>query len=374
MPSTGEGGVAGAGLHVLAGLVLGGLALIEIWVQPIFQTGIPGPRVPLTVLVVVLVGALLAHRRWPLAGVAVFCGAVVLIGWVGDEHQAAFELALAGLVMSYSLAKTTTGSRSWAGAAILFSGFLAWFWLTYTDSDRPDDFVVPALLIGAAWYAGREVRHHRERAAAAVATSVAEERTRIARELHDVVAHGVSVMGLQASSARAGLPPDLTDQRAALEAAESLGRTTLEELHRMLGVLRSDTDPVPVQPLPNLSQLPDLCSAGGTPPVVRLSVEGDQRGLPAGVELSAYRIVQEALTNVRRHANAQEVTVRLTYLPDALAIEVSDDGPVSHTPVRVGHGLVGIRERVVLHGGSLALNPTAEGFQVRVLLPTAGHP
>jgi signal transduction histidine kinase len=189
----------------------------------------------------------------------------------------------------------------------------------------------------------------------------------------DVVAHGVSVMGLQASSARAGLPPELTDQHATMEAIESLGRATLEELHRMLGVLRSGADHAPVQPLPRLDQLSNLCAGGGTPPVVRLTVEGHPRDLSTGLELSAYRIVQEALTNVRRHANAEGAWVRLTYLPDALDIEVVDLGDGSATPVRFGHGLVGIRERVALHGGSLVVGPTAQGFRVQVVLPTGGH-
>lgn len=378
MRSTGGDDVAAAGptagFHVLVGLVLGGLALIEIWVQPVFQTGIPGPRVPLTALVVIMVVALAGQGRWPLAGAAAFSGTVVAIGWVGQEDQAAFELALGGLVVTYTLAKSTAGPAAWTGAGLLFGGFLAWFWLTYTADDRPDDFVVPALLIGAAWYVGREVRHHRQRAVSVATASVAEERSRIARELHDVVAHGVSVMGLQASSARAGLPPDLVDQRAALEAIESLGRATLEELHRMLGVLRSGADhAAPVQPLPRLDQLSNLCAGGGTPPVVRLSVEGHPRDLSTGLELSAYRIVQEALTNVRRHANAEGASVRLTYLPDALDIEVVDDGNGSATPVRFGHGLVGIRERVALHGGSLVVDPTAHGFRVQVVLPTGGH-
>lgn len=374
MRSTGRDHVDAAGFHVLVGLVLGGLALIEVWVQPVFQTGIPGPRVPLTALVVIMVVALASQGRWPFAGAAAFSGTVVAIGWVGHEDQAAFELALGGLVVTYTLAKAIPAPAAWTGAGLLFGGFLVWFWLTFTADDRPDDFVVPALLIGAAWYVGREVRHHRQRAASVAATSVAEERSRIARELHDVVAHGVSVMGLQASGARAALPPDLVDERAALESIESLGRATLEELHRMLGVLRSGADhAAPVQPLPRLDQLSNLCTGGGTPPVVQLSVEGHPRDLSTGLELSAYRIVQEALTNVRRHANAEGAWVRLTYLPDALDIEVVDDGDGSATPVRFGHGLVGIRERVALHGGSLGVDPTAHGFRVRVVLPTGGN-
>ncbi len=377
MHSTGGGQVEAAGpaagLHVLVGLVLGGLALIEIWVQPLFQTGIPGPRVPLTVLVVIMGGALASQGRWPLAGAAAFSGTVVAIGWVGQVDQAAFELALGGLVVTYTVAKTSAGPRAWAGAALIAGSFLAWFLLTYTTDERPDDFVVPALLIGAAWYVGREVRHHHQRAASAATEAVAHERSAIARELHDVVAHGVSVMGLQASSARAGLPPELVEQRATLETIESLARTTLEELHRMLGVLRSGADHPPVHPLPRLDQLSELCASGGTPPVVQLTVEGHPRDLSTGLELSAYRIVQEALTNVRRHANATRAWVSLTYLPDAVGIEVVDDGDGSAATVQFGHGLVGIRERVRLHEGSLVVDPTSKGFRIRAVLPTGGQ-
>ena len=361
--------------YVLVSVVLGGFALIEIWVQPIFQTGIPGPQVPLTVLVFVMVAALASQGRWPLGGAAAFFATLVVIGWVGDEDQAAFELALGALLVSYTLAKTTAGNRAWIGAGLLFGSFAAWSWLTYAADDRPDDVVVPALLIGAAWYVGREVRHHRGRATAAAAASVAEERSRIARELHDVVAHGVSVMGLQASSVQAGLPPELVDQRAALDSVESLGRATLEELHRMLGVLRSSDDhTLPVQPIPRLDQLSSLGAGARTPPEIRFTVEGPSRDLSTGLELSAYRIVQEALTNVRRHANANEARVSVTYLPEALGIEVVDDGKGSAGSVRFGHGLVGIRERVALHGGTLEVAPTPQGFRVRVILPTVGHP
>lgn len=378
MRSTAGDHVVGVGppawFYVLVSVVLGGLALIEIWVQPVFQTGIPGPQVPLTVLVLVMGAALATQGRWPLGGAAAFFATLVVIGWVGDESQAAFELALGSLVVSYALAKTTAGTRAWIGAGLLFGSFAAWSWLTYAPEDRPDDVVVPALLIGAAWYVGREARHHRQRATAAAAASVAQERSRIARELHDVVAHGVSVMGLQASSVRAGLPPELVDQRATLDSMESLARATLEELHRMLGVLRSSDDhTVAVQPIPRLDQLPTLAAGGGTPPDIRFTVEGPPRNLSTGVELSAYRIVQEALTNVRRHANAREARVRLTYLPDALRIEVVDDGHGTTDPVRFGHGLVGIRERVALHGGTLEVAPTGQGFQVQVVLPTGGR-
>lgn len=363
---------AARGLHLLVGIVLGGLALVEIWVQPIFQTGLPGPRPGLSALVVLMAGAIAVSDRWPLAGAAAFSSLVVAIGRVGDVDQAGFELALGGLVVAYTFAQREAGRRAWLGGGMLFVGFLGWSRLTHAAGDQPDDLVVPLLLLGAAWYVGREVRHHQQRSDSAAAASVAEERSRIARELHDVVAHGVSVMGLQASSALASLPPDRVEERASMQAIESLGRVTLEDLHRMLGMLRPGTEAAPTEPLPRLAQLADLCASASTLPAVSLSVEGERRELSPGVELSAYRIVQEGLTNVRRHANAHHAWVRMGYLPGSLEIEVRDDGDGSAAPIRFGHGLVGIRERVALHGGSLAVDAGEPGFRLRILLPTGG--
>ena len=360
------------GLHLLVGIVLGGLALVEIWVQPIFQTGLPGPRPWLSALVVLLAGAIAVSDRWPLAAAGAFSVLIVAIGWVGDIDQAGLELALGALVVAYTVAQRESGRRAWLGGGTLLGGFLGWSLLTHAAGDQPDDVAVPLLLLGAAWYVGREVRHHQQRSASLAAASVAEERTRIARELHDVVAHGVSVMGLQASSARASLPPDSVES-SNMQAIESVGRATLEDLHRMLGMLRTGTEGPPTEPLPRLSRLVDLCTSASTPPVVSLSVRGQRRELSPSLELSAYRIVQEGLTNVRRHANADHAWVRIEYLPGTLDIEVRDDGGGSAAPIRFGHGLVGIRERVALHGGALAVEPDGPGFRLHVVLPIGGE-
>ena len=360
------------GLHLLIGMVLGGLALVEIWVQPIFQTGLPGPRPWLSALVVLMAGAIAVSDRWPLAAAGAFSGLVVAIGCVGEIDQAGFEIALGGLVVAYTVAKREAGRRAWLAGGMLVLGFLGWSLLTQAAGDQPDDVAVPLLLLCAAWYVGREVRHHQQRSDSIAAASVAEERSRIARELHDVVAHGVSVMGLQASSAGARLPPDSVE-RANMQAIESLGRATLEDLHRMLGMLRGGTEEPLTEPLPRLAQLADLCATSSFPPAVSLSVEGERRELTPSVELSAYRIVQEGLTNVRRHANADHAWVRIEYLPAALDIEVRDDGGKSAAPIRFGHGLVGIRERVALHGGSLAVEAVEPGFRLHVVLPTGGE-
>jgi signal transduction histidine kinase len=358
------------GVHLLAAAVLGGLALVEIWVQPIFQTGIPGPRPALTALVVLMAVALAIAGRWPLVGAACYVLVLVAISWVGDRDQSAFELALACLLVAYTLAKVESGARAGLGAAVLAAGFIASTLMTYGDADGPVDVVVPAVLFAAAWSVGREVRHHREQAVAVADAEVAGERIRIARELHDVVAHGVSVMGLQAAGARASLPPDLAAQRHTMQEIEAQGRRTLDELHRMLGVLRSDADAAaPLEPMPRLDQLAALCADDGIPPRVCLELVGTPRPLPAGTELAAYRIVQEGLTNARRHADAQHVRVRLTYHPDKLDIDVQDDGRGAPADVRPGHGLIGIRERVALHGGSFRTDTSVTGFRLRASLP-----
>jgi signal transduction histidine kinase len=368
---------AGAGqrltVHLLAAAVLGGLALVEIWVQPIFQTGIPGPRLPLTALVVLMAAALATVGRRVLLGAICFALALFAISWVGDRDQSAFELALAGMLVAYTLAKTESGPRAGLGAAVLAAGFVGSTVVTYGDGDGPVDVIVPSVLLAIAWAVGREVRHHRERAAGLAAAEVAGERIRIARELHDVVAHGVSVMGLQAASARARLPLDGVGARHTMLEIEAQGRRTLEELRRMLGVLRSDagTD-APTDPLPRLDQLTALCADEGRAPRVNLEVLGAARPLSAGTELAAYRIIQEGLTNARRHADAQHVRVRLTYTADGVDIDLDDDGRGAPTGVRPGHGLTGIRERVALHGGSFHVDPSSTGFRLHASLPDRG--
>ena len=200
--------------------------------------------------------------------------------------------------------------------------------------------------------------------------AAAEERTRIARELHDVIAHGVSVIVAQA---RAG--PHLVDDRsrtAAFRAIESTGRDALVELRRLLGILRSEDQQLAIGPQPGLESLcslVDQVSASGLP--VRLRVEGDPAPLPAGVDLAAYRIVQEALTNVVKHAHAAEADVVIRYGPGALEVSVVDDGVgVAAAGNGGGHGLIGVRERVALYGGTVESGPRdAGGYELRARLP-----
>jgi signal transduction histidine kinase len=223
----------------------------------------------------------------------------------------------------------------------------------------------------------RTARVEREREQQ-TAQAAAAERTRIARELHDVVAHHVSLMVIQAEGGAARCEHDGTDP-AAFDRIAAAGRAALVELRRVLGVLRQDNDDVsgPAPPQPGLAGIEAL-ARGVTAAGVSVEVrhEGTARPLPSGVELSAYRIVQEALTNVVRHAGGAAAIVVVRFEPDALTVEVVDAGggrPSAPTSVGVGRGLVGVRERVQVLGGSLVAGPLAEGgFRVAARLPLEG--
>ncbi|USX55266.1 sensor histidine kinase [Lentzea sp. HUAS12] len=202
--------------------------------------------------------------------------------------------------------------------------------------------------------------------------AIAAERMRIARDLHDVVAHHVSVMGIQAGAARRVLDSDPALARDALQTVEQTARTAINELRGLLGVLRADAD-TDLKASPNLDDLTELFdNARAAGLEVSHGVYGDVREVPSGVALSAYRVVQEALTNVVKHADAQHVDVRMRYLDSALELEIADDGRGRVATTNSGFGLVGMRERLAVHGGSLEVGPRREaGYLVRASLPTA---
>lgn len=202
--------------------------------------------------------------------------------------------------------------------------------------------------------------------------AIAAERMRIARDLHDVVAHHVSVMGIQAGAARRVLDSDPALARDALQTVEQTARTAISELRGLLGVLRADAD-TDLKASPNLDDLTELFdNARAAGLKVSHGVYGDVRDVPSGVALSAYRVVQEALTNVVKHADAQHVDVRMRYLDSALELEIADDGRGRVATTNSGFGLVGMRERLAVHGGSLEVGPRREaGYLVRASLPTA---
>ena len=201
--------------------------------------------------------------------------------------------------------------------------------------------------------------------------AVVEERARIARELHDAVAHNVSMMVVQAGAERRVLGADSGATREVLQTIEQIGRSALTEMRRLVGMLRTDSADM-LAPQPRLADLPTLMTQvreAGLP--VEFQVDGKSRELPVGIELSAYRIVQEALTNALKHAGQASAAVRLRYGPEALELEITDDGGgIPATVPGGGHGLAGMRERVILYGGKFdAAARPGGGFAVRVLLP-----
>jgi signal transduction histidine kinase len=214
----------------------------------------------------------------------------------------------------------------------------------------------------------------REREAAA-RLAVAEERARIARELHDIVAHAVSVMVLQVGAVRHRLPPALEEDKDALQSVERAGRTALAEMRQLLGAMRERDDELELAPQPGLDDLDALLAEIGRAGLpVRLHVEGGPVPLPRPIDLSAYRIIQEGLTNTLKHARAGRADVAVRYGPEELRIEVRDDGEGATRSDGLGHGLVGVRERVKLHGGEMTAGAAAgRGFVLETRLPLRGY-
>jgi signal transduction histidine kinase len=249
------------------------------------------------------------------------------------------------------------------------------------------NFVFVSVIVGVVWAVGftlgrklGEAAEARERAERAereredqARLAVAEERARIARELHDVVGHAVSVMTVQAAGVRMLLKPELEREREALEVIERTGREALVEMRRMVGVLRRLDEGPELAPQPSLEQVGKLVEQArnaGLP--VELHVEGEPVQLPAGVDLTAYRIVQEGLTNATKHSRAEHANVLIRYEDGHVEVAISDDGPGDGGGESGGHGLVGIRERVSVYGGELEAGPRPQGgFTLRARLPIA---
>lgn len=252
------------------------------------------------------------------------------------------------------------------------------------------EWVFPTIYFGGAMLLGRAMRRREQRTQMLARLNAelarerdrnaelaaAQERTRIAREMHDVIAHGVGVIVVQAEAAEEVLTTRPDRARGALREIQTVGRQTLTELRHLLGVLRHDSTgpPADVQPtLAELDRLADRMAATGLR--VELRTEGRPRPLPAPLELTAYRLVQEALTNTHKHAQATVARVVVRYHADQLEVEVTDDGGgTSVRPSTRGRGLIGMHERVHACAGSLEAGGTEAGFVVRAVLPTAGAP
>jgi signal transduction histidine kinase len=314
------------------------------------------------------------RRSRPLAAVGAFAAASALQAAAGGGvYESAPPLAgaiLAGAVAFYSLGAYAPERDARIGLAAGIAGL----WATVVLADHVDlqSFLFSAGLVALSpWLAGRVTRARKLRAVAMERAAASEERQRIARELHDVVAHGVVLMVLQAQGARRILDRDPARVREALEAIEETGRTALEEIRGSLGVLRDENARADLAPQPTLGDLgaliEDMRRAGLA---VDLHVEGEARAIPVGVDRSAYRIIQEALTNTIKHAGLVQTRVTVAYDADELTLEVVDDGPGQSGSDDGGQGLAGMRERVRVYGGELeAHTANGRGFVVRARIP-----
>ena len=354
-------------------------------------------------LILIMTFALTWRRRAPFAVLAVIIAADIAYYQLGFMSTAADFLAI--LIMAY-----TVGSRrpGWRGVVLLATAVLTYSTTAIAKDGKISDFAGALVVLGGSWAIGRnvglrrayiqsleeratQVEHLRE---AELRDVVYEERARIARELHDVVAHHVSVMTVQASAALRQLDRHPDRSREALTSVEEVGRAALSEMRRMVGVLReidgarppgkgldgqvrADTSKLTPQPaIADLPGLVDQMTQAGLP--VTLTVEGGRAALSSGVELTAYRVVQEALTNTLKHAGPAEADVLLRYGPRDLLVHVTDSGRglsadlgKERNGVRpVGHGLLGMRERVELYGGALYAGPRrGGGYEVRARIP-----
>jgi signal transduction histidine kinase len=378
--------VHGDGVLALVLVTLGLIGLVVTKPDPDFRE----PDWIAAVLVLVQGGAMVWRRRHPLAALGIAFAASIGI-WVADYQELASSLAL--VIGMYSVAawaprRAARIAGVLAGVALLIV-LLSGMFFGDVEQLTLDVFVGNFVIFGTAYVLGENVRNRRERLveleerAIAAETAreqearraVAAERTRIARELHDVVAHSVSVMVVQAGAARRVLGRDPEAATESLCSIEEIGRQSLTEMRRLLGVLRREDDQsFGRAPQPSVAGVDALVASTREAGLdVELVVEGEPRPLPPGVDLSAYRIVQEALTNTLKHAGPAKARVRIRYGDGDLQLEVTDDGRgVLRTDGTGGHGLVGMRERVSLYGGELTTgNRPGGGYVVRARLPLA---
>jgi signal transduction histidine kinase len=347
----------------------------------------PSPwfAVPAIALIVL---PLLARHRFPFAAPAAVwvmaTAASFVDGWLVVMPA---STVIAGMIAAFLLGNPRDRQRAQLGLAIVICGAVI-----VTDNNPGhvrSDLIFTPLLFAIVWGAGFALRQRAQHAEAAEQRAVraeeeredaaclatAQERVRIARELHDTVAHAVSVMVLQVGAVRHRLPDALGEHKNALWDVEQAGRTALTDMRHLLDAIREDGGGVELTPQPGLDRLDRLLEdveRAGLP--VSLRIAGDRFPLPGGVDISAYRIVQEGLTNALKHANATQAEVSLRYAPDQLSIEVRDNGRGAAHGSGSGHGLVGIRERVRLYEGEMTTStPAGGGFLLTTRLALTRH-
>jgi signal transduction histidine kinase len=336
----------------------------------------------------VLVLAIFLRRRFPFAGPAAYWLLAAGISFV-DWQLIPFMTSLfpIGMAVAFLLGNLRDALRSAIGLAVVLGGAAI---IVYKIPGHPtSELIFVPVDFGISWLAGYVLRERAEQAEAAeeralhaereresaTRVAVAEERARIARELHDIVAHAVSVMVLQIGAIRHKLPQTLRADKDALTGIERTGRAALAEMRRLLGAMRHDGQDIEWTPQPGLDGLDSLVEEVGRAGLpVRLHLDGDRFPLPRAIDLSAYRIIQEGLTNALKHARASQADVTVRYGSNELQLEIRDDGRGATTTDGLGHGLVGIRERVKIYGGDMTTRTAAEGgFVLSTRLPLGGE-
>jgi signal transduction histidine kinase len=342
---------------------------------------------PVAIALAVL--TLLARHRFPFAAPAAIwaaCGALSFIdGWLVPSQPA---VLLAGLGAALLLGNLR--DHRWALVGLVLCVGAGAVVVENKPIHPPDELVFTPIMFAVSWLAGYALRERsiqaetaEERAAHAVREretaarlAVAEERTRIARELHDVVAHALSVMVLQVGVARRRTPSGQEEMREMLGNVEHVGRDALTEMRRLLDAMRGEDEALVLGPQPGIGDLPALVEEIRTTGLdVHLVLSGDGAPLPPVLDLSAFRVVQEGLTNVLKHAQANRVDVKVQLGPTDVLVEVRDDGRGAcadgESP---GYGLVGIRERVSLLGGEMSAGKQPAGYLLRASLPRQAMP
>lgn len=345
------------------------------------------PLWPQVLLTFVWTVPLIWRRRWPVVVLAV----VIAMGPTLDvvnTQGGVISFVLSALLASYTVGRELDPPATWWGPGLT----VGFGWVAYGATDGAlSDFVFVAVLYGGAWAVGYAIRRRdvevdqliretdelRRTQAEHERLAVEAERARIARELHDIVAHNISVITIQSQALRHRLASSNSDDAEALRAIETTARQAMAEMRHLLGVLRADGNALPLAPQPGLDEMPQLMAevhAAGIE--ISLVVEGEPVSVPPGVGLACYRVVQEALTNVRKHSLAGSAEILLRYRPDALEVRIDDRGPRRPTVSSEdglsggGHGLAGMRERVTLYGGQVNAGARPDGgFRVHVVLP-----
>ena len=320
------------------------------------------------------------RRRWPVPVLAIVIAIGPTIPLI-NEQGGINSYALSAMLAAYTVGRELDPPMSWWGPGLTVG--YNWVLLALLGGSL-SDFVFLALLYGGAWAVGQTIRHRdlkaeafaieadelRRNQAQREREAVAGERGRIARELHDIVSHSISVITIQTQAVRKRLGPENSAEIDDLRVIENTAREAMAEMRTLLGALRADDETTPLSPQPGLGQLERLVNetrAVGVP--VDVQVVGDPKPLPPGVDVAAYRIVQEALTNVRKHAPGARTAVVVRYSQDCVQLQIENEGRGSEETATGGRGVIGMRERLALYGGSLEIGHREGSFLVKAILP-----